>query len=252
MNFAAGAIWNLTMIDAPSWGDAQRSPAMSALVLQHLDLVRHIAAQLVRRLPNSIELDDLVQIGMVGLLETVARYECRNGSSFATFATQRIRGAMIDSLRRSDWGPRSLRRRLRDISVARQLLESRTGNVAKAPAIAASLGMTLTRYFRALQADNQAAEMSTDAPAPRESGGSSLEWTDGKLGLSEALEQEEIVRAIAAAIAKLPAQERVILSLYYDREILMRDIGTWFALSESRICQIHKRSIERVRAALLL
>jgi RNA polymerase sigma factor for flagellar operon FliA len=229
------------MIDAPLWKAAQRSPAMPGLVLENLDLVRRIAARMARRLPSSVELDDLVQIGTVGLMEAAARYECRNGSSFATYATQRIRGAMIDSLRRCDWGSRSLRRRLRDIDVAKQRLESRTGHVAKAPAIAASLGMTLTRYFRALQADSQTVQISSDAL---------LDSPDGRLGLSEALEQAEVLRAIGAAIAKLPLQERVILLLYYDREVLMRDIGARFALSESRICQILKRSIDRVRTTM--
>jgi RNA polymerase sigma factor for flagellar operon FliA len=234
------------MIDAPLRKTVQRTPAMPALVVEHLDLVRRIAAQMLRRLPSSVEFDDLVQSGTVGLMEAAVRYECRNGSTFATFATQRIRGAMIDSLRRSDWGSRSLRRRLRDIADARQRLESRTGSAAKAPAIAASLGMTLKCYFGALQADNQAAQISTDALL----GERSVETADGKLGLSETLEQAEMLRAIAAAIDTLTVRDRVILLLYYDREVLMRDIGIQFALSESRICQILKRTIERLRVAL--
>jgi RNA polymerase sigma factor for flagellar operon FliA len=201
---------------------------------------------MVRRLPSSIEFDDLVQSGTVGLMEAAVRYDCRDGSTFATYASQRIRGAMIDSLRRSDWGSRSMRRRLRDIADARQRLENRTGSAAKAPAIAASLGMTLECYFGALQADNQAAQISTDALL----GERSVETADDQLGLSETLEQTEMSCAIAAAIATLTLRERAILLLYYDREILMRDIGIQFALSESRICQILKRSIERVRVAL--
>jgi RNA polymerase sigma factor FliA len=230
------------MVDPAQAAALQCTPAMSALVLQHLDLVRRIAVQMVRRMPTSIELDDLIQTGMVGLLESAARYQCRSESSFATFATQRIRGAMLDSLRRCDWGPRALRRRLRDIDDARRCIESRTGAAAKSSAIAASAGMTLTRYFRALQADSQAVPMSIEEAAPP--------WIDGKLGMLEALEQAEVVRAIAAAIAALPAQDRAILLMYYGRQVLMRDIGIRFAVSESRICQIHKRSIEHVRAAL--
>jgi RNA polymerase sigma factor FliA len=228
------------------------SPAKADLALQHVELVRRIATQMVRRIPRSIEVDDLIQTGMVGLLEAVARHDCRNDASFAAFATRRIRGAMIDSLRRCDWGSRELRRRLRDIGDARQRIEGRTGKAAKSQAIADSLGMTLKRYFRALQADSQAVQTSIEMVPPRGTAGDSAEWPDGKLGPPEALEQAEIVRAIAAAIAALPAQERSILLLYYGRELLMRDIGIRFAISESRICQIHKRGIERVRAALAM
>lgn len=246
MILAAGGIWNGTMLDAPLLKSDHRTPAMPALVLEHLDLVRRIAAQMLRRMPSSVELDDLVQSGTIGLMEAAVRYECRNGSTFATYATQRIRGAMIDYLRCSDWGSRSLRRRLRDIANARQRLESRTGSVAKAPAIAASLGMTLKRYFGALQADSQAAPVSTATLVAE----GWVETADGKLGLSESLEQAEVLRAIDAAIATLTLRERVILLLYYDHDVLMRDIGIKLDLSESRICQILKRSIERVRAEL--
>lgn len=217
-----------------------RNEAGVPLVLKHLDLVRRLAGQMMRRMPSSVEMDDLIQTGMVGLLESVARYQYRSGASFATYATQRIRGAMLDSLRRNDCGNRALRRELRAIANARQCIETRTCAAAKARAIAGSLGMTLDRYFRALQAGNQAVQMRIEA----------REWADGKPGLPEALEQDEATRAIAEAIGALPAQERRILLLYYGEELLMRDIGVQFDVSESRICQIHKRSIERVRAAL--
>ena len=220
----------------------RRTAAMAALVLKHLDLVRRLAAHMMRRLPRSVEMDDLIQTGMVGLLEAVSRYQPRSDSTFATYATQRIRGAMIDSLRRGDRATRELRRELRAIDGARQCIEGRTCSAARAPAIAGSLGMTLERYFRALQAGNQAVQISLEA----------RDWVDGNPSPPEALEQVEATRAIAAAIRALPAQERSVLLLYYGRDLLMRDIGIQFAVSESRICQIHKRSIEHVRAALQL
>jgi len=238
------------MIDAAQTTPARPMPAAAELVLQHLNLVRRIAKQMVRRMPSNVEAEDLIQTGMVGLLEAATRYECRHDASFATYAKRRIRGAMIDSLRRCDWGTRQLRRRLRDIDDARQRIEGRTGEAAKARAIADALGMTLQRYFRALQAESQAVQMSMEVVATRAAMGESREWPDGKVGLPEALERAEIVRAVAAAVATLPSQERSILELYYDRELPLRDIGIRFALSESRICQIHKRSIARVRAAL--
>jgi RNA polymerase sigma factor for flagellar operon FliA len=235
---------------APPAPPARAAPPTAELVLQHLNLVRRIAMQMMRRMPSNVEADDLIQTGMVGLLEAATRYECRHDASFATYATRRIRGAMIDSLRRCDWGPRQLRRRLRDIEDARQRIEGRTGEAAKAPAIADALGMTLPRYFRALQAQSQAVRMSMEVVATRAATGESRDLPDGKVGLPEALERAEAVRAVTAAIAALPSQERNILALYYDRELPLRDIGERFSLSESRICQIHKRSIARVRASL--
>ena len=109
------------------------------LVLKHLNLVRRIANQMVRRMPSNVDAQDLIQTGMLGLLEAATRYECRRDASFATYAKRRIRGAMIDSLRRCDWGTRQLRRRLRDIDDARQRIEGRTGEAAKARAIADAL-----------------------------------------------------------------------------------------------------------------
>ena len=237
-----------TLIDAAQTSPTRQGPATAGLVLQHINLVRRIAKQMVRRMPSSVEAEDLIQTGMVGLLEAATRYECRRDASFATYAKRRIRGAMIDSLRRCDWGTRQLRRRLRDIDDARKRIEGRTGEAAKAPAIADALGMTLKRYFRALQAESQAVQMSMEAPAT--STAECRDWPDGKVGLPEALERAEIVGAVAAAVAALPVQERSILALHYDRELPLRDIGLRFALSESRICQIHKRSIARVRASL--
>jgi len=238
------------MLEAVERTPARPAHGTSDLVLQHLTLVRRIAMQMMRRMPSNVEADDLIQTGMVGLLEAAKRYECRHDASFATYATRRIRGAMIDSLRRCDWGPRQLRRRLRDIDDARQRIEGRTGQAAKAPAIADALGMTLPRYFRALQAQSQAVRMSMEVAATHAATGESRDLPDGKVGLPEALERAEIARAIDTAIAALSAQERSILALHYDRELPLRDIGIRFALSESRICQIHKRSIARVRASL--
>jgi RNA polymerase sigma factor for flagellar operon FliA len=236
-------------IETEEWDGSRSIQAKDALVLQHVDLVRRIAYHMMRHMPRSIEVNDLIQTGMVGLLEAAQRYECRNGSSFATYATRRIRGAILDSMRKSDWGPRSLRRRLRDIEGAKLGIERKTGAAAKAAAIAESVGMTLDTYFRAMQDSSQSVQMSLDEPLPPGIGRACADPVDGKAGPAEALEQEQAQRAIAAAIAALPASERLILLLYYDHELLMREIGVTFAMSESRICQIHKRMIERLRAA---
>jgi RNA polymerase sigma factor for flagellar operon FliA len=236
-------------IESEAWPAPPTLPRMDALILQHIDLVRRIAYHMMRRMPHSIEVEDLIQTGMVGLLEAAQRYECRAGSTFSAYATRRIRGAILDSLRRSDWGPRSLRRQLRDIDDAKFCIEQRTGETAKARTIAESAGMTLDAYFRAIQYFSQSIHISLDEPPSFGVGQAFADPTDGKAGPAEEMEQEEAQCAIAAAIAALPETERVILLLYYDEEFLMREIGIRFAVSESRICQIHKRMIERLRAA---
>src|ERR1700722_10775839 len=142
---------SVAAIEAELWSAPLTVSRKEALILQHVDLVRRIAYHMMRHMPRSIEVNDLIQTGMVGLLEAAQRYECRNGSSFATYATRRIRGAILDSMRRSDWGPRSLRRRLRDTEGAKLGTERKPGARAKAPAIAESVGMTLDTYFRAMQ-----------------------------------------------------------------------------------------------------
>jgi RNA polymerase sigma factor for flagellar operon FliA len=240
---------NAPVIERDSWTAPPTVQRKDALVLQHVDLVRRIAYHMMRRMPHSIEVDDLIQTGMLGLLEAAQRYECRAGSTFAAYATRRIRGAILDSLRRSDWGPRSLRRRLRDIDDAKLFIEQRTGEAAKARTIAESVGMTLDGYFRAMQYFSQSIQMSLDEPPPFGAAQTYADPTDGRAGPVEEMEQEELRCAIAAAIAALPETERVILLLYYDEECLMREIGIRLAVSESRICQIHKRTIERLRAA---
>jgi RNA polymerase sigma factor for flagellar operon FliA len=233
---------------AEAWTEPPAVSRKDTLILEHVDLVRRIAYHMMRRMPHSIEVDDLIQTGMVGLLEAAQRYECRAGSTFPAYATRRIRGAILDSLRRSDWGPRSLRRRLRDIDDAKLCIEQRTGEAATARTIAESAGMTLDGYFRAMQYFSQSIHISLDEP-PAGAGQAYVDPADGKAGPVEEMEQDEARCAIAAAIAALPETERVVLLLYYDEEFLMREIGARFAVSESRICQIHKRMIERLRAA---
>jgi RNA polymerase sigma factor FliA len=233
--------------NSDAWTKSHR-PQADALILQHVDLVRRIAYHMKRRIPRNIEVDDLIQTGMVGLLEAAQRYKSDNGASFASYATRRIRGAMLDSLRRADSGSRSLRRRLRGIEGAKLRIEGKTGEPAKAPAIAESIGMTLENYFRAMHDFSQSTQISLDESSP---GAESPceDVRDGKAGPDEELEHGDLLRAVAEAIAALPFFERIILVLYYDQDFLMREIGVRFTVSESRICQIHKRAIERLRAA---
>jgi len=225
--------------------------ANEALVLRHADLVRRIARQMRRRMPGSVDIDDVIQSGMVGLLEAAQRYEGRKGSSFESYAMRRIRGAILDASRRSDWSPRSLRRRLRDIEGAKRRLELRTGDTPTAAAIAAAAGITLEQYHRAMRDFSASVQLSLDEPLPAEGRRAWVEPMDGNPGPAEDAEREQVLHRMTVAIDALPEQERAILLLYYGEELLMREIGEMLAVSESRICQVHKRSLDRLRVATL-
>jgi RNA polymerase sigma factor for flagellar operon FliA len=225
------------------------APKSEALILENGDLVKRIARYLLRRMPGNVELDDLVQAGMVGLLEAAERYTGRESASFATFATHRIRGAMLDSLRDADWSPRSLRRRLRDIEAARQLIEADTCAAARPRLIAEALGLDVETYHRALRDSNLALVMSLEEQASL-AGVAFIEPIDESPLPDEAVEHEQAVRAVMAGLSALPECDHNILWLYYQEEYLLREIAALLALTESRVCQIHKRIIEGLRAAL--
>jgi RNA polymerase sigma factor for flagellar operon FliA len=229
--------------------DSPSSRASDGFVLRHTDLVRKVAYQMIRGMPRNLDVEDLIQTGMVGLLEAAQRYEGRMGASFATFALPRIRGAMLDWSRRSDWGSRSTRRRIKKIEQARVSIETKTGEMAKAPALAEATGMTLDIYFRVVRDVSMSVQLSLDEMARSGEDGLSTEPVDDRAGPAEELEREQMVRALSAAIDALPEDERTIFLLYYDEERLMREIGAMYDLSESRISQIHKRTLERLRAA---
>jgi RNA polymerase sigma factor for flagellar operon FliA len=227
----------------------------AALVLDHDSLVRRIAHHFARRLPAHVELEDLIQAGMVGLLEAAQRYSgseiapCARLASFATFATHRIRGAMLDSLRDADWSPRSLRRRLRDIEGAHRRIQFTTCGAATPPAIAELLGVPLELYYRTLRDSNLARFDRLEEPQASDTGAHPAEPVDESLQPDEELEHRESIEALMAGIDALPSLERTVLELYYEQDYLMREIGVALELSESRVCQIHKRILERLKVA---
>jgi RNA polymerase sigma factor for flagellar operon FliA len=228
-------------------GDGVAAPTTStyeSLILGHGDLVRRIARYMARRLPGQVELDDLEQAGMVGLLEAAQRYADREDACFATYATHRIRGAMLDFLRATDWSPRSLRRRMRDIEAAHQRLDA--CDAPRPRAIAKALGMTLDAYHRTLRDSSFALMISLDQETSA-AGAEFFEPIDQSPRPDEELEYEQALHALTAAIDALPESDHTVLRLYYEQEYLLRDIAAVLALTESRVCQIHKRIIEQLR-----
>jgi RNA polymerase sigma factor for flagellar operon FliA len=224
-------------------------PPPDELVVRHGELVKRIAYHVVSRLPSHIEVDDLIQAGMIGLLNAAQNFEPTKGANFETYAGIRIRGAMLDEARRSNWTPRSTFRNAKQVSLAIRSIENRTGRDAKGPEIAGALGVSLDEYHRMVESaassrilsyeqlagDPERASMLPDAPED---------------GPETVLEGDQFRDAMAAAIAALPERERLVLSLYYDQELNLREIGEILEVSESRVCQIHGQAVIRVRARL--
>ncbi|TFH73336.1 RNA polymerase sigma factor FliA [Gammaproteobacteria bacterium LSUCC0112] len=227
-----------------------QSDSMSDIVILHAPLVKRIAHHLLMRMPSSVQLDDLVQSGMIGLLEAARKYDVSKGASFETYAGIRIRGAMLDEIRRGDWAPRSVHRKSREVADAVRAVESRTGTDAKDHEVAEELGIDLESYHNILQDASGSRLFSFDDLT--ESGGDSvLEAVNEEIaGPSEELQEESFRHHLAEAIDGLPEREKLVLSLYYDEELNLKEIGEVLGVSESRVSQIHSQAALRLRSRL--
>lgn len=219
------------------------------LITTHVSLVKRIAHHLSARLPESVDIDDLMQAGMIGLLEASSNFDDSRGASFETYAGIRIRGAMLDEVRKQDWTPRSVYRKQREVSDMIRSIETRTGRAAEAKEVADGLGISLDDYYDIVRdaagsrlfSLNAAEDDSTYGfPEPR----STTATPDQELS------QEQQSASIAAAIENLPEREQLVLSLYYERELNLKEIGEVLGVSESRICQIRSQAAMRLRSLI--
>jgi len=220
-----------------------------ALVQEYAPLVKRIANHLRGRLPESVDQDDLIQVGLIALLDAARQYSPTKGASFETYAGIRVRGAMLDEVRNTDWTPRSVYRRQRELTAAIQAVENRTGKPADAREIAAELGVPLEEYFRLVTAAAAHRLFSLDQEG--EDGDTPVhQIRDPDAEPSAELESDEFRAAIAAAIHALPEREALVMSLYYEEELNLKEIGEVLGVTESRICQIHGQALARVRASV--
>jgi RNA polymerase sigma factor FliA len=234
-------------MNAPSLYREAARPSTGDLVTRHADLVRRIAHHLAARLPPSVEVDDLIQAGMVGLIEAVRQFDQNAGASFETYASIRIRGAMIDEIRRGDWVPRSVHRRVREAAEATRQIEQREGRAASSAEVAKALGISLDEYGRLMEGAVRGHLLSLDEDSethgePRTSEHAPAPWVQ--------MESSEFHNALVQAIDGLPERERLILSLYYEQELNLREIGAVLGITESRVCQVHGQAMVRLRARL--
>tara|TARA_R110001583_G_scaffold26571_3_gene95736 strand:+ start:7075 stop:7770 length:696 start_codon:yes stop_codon:yes gene_type:complete len=218
----------------------------SELIERHTELVQKIAYHLMVRLPPSVLVDDLIQSGMIGLLEAARNFDVTKGASFETFAGIRIRGAMLDEMRRGDWVPRSVHKNSRSIASAIAEVEKITGRDAKEAEIAKQLSLTLPEYHHMLRDVNCAKLVAYEDLASSEEGLSN-EPIGSDMTFNE-VSEAQFASKLADMIKELPEREALVLSLYYDEELNLKEIGLVLDVSESRVSQIHSQALHRLKA----
>ena len=213
-------------------------------------LVKRIALHLKARLPASVEVDDLIQSGMLGLMDALQNFEEGHGAVFETYASIRIRGAMIDEMRASDWAPRSVHRNTREISQAITVLSHRLGRGPKDVEIAAELKVSVEKYRQMLLDSSTSQMIGIEDLGVSEDVLSADSSSNHEDKLFNALATSEFRQALAKAISELPTREQQVLAFYYDEELNLREIGQVLEVSESRVCQILSQAMARLRSLL--
>ena len=221
----------------------------SALLEQHTVLVKRIAYHLLARLPASVLVDDLIQSGMIGLLEAANNFDNSKGASFETFAGIRIRGAMLDEIRRGDWVPRSVHKNSRMISEAIKSLEAAYGRDVTDVEVSEKLNISINEYHQILN----------DVSSGKILGIDDLGVSEDVIGIAHSdqhnepyanIEHSNFKKSLAECISSLPEREALVLSLYYDEELNLREIGQVLDVSESRVSQIHSQAMHRLKARM--
>lgn len=225
----------------------------NAMIKQYQPLVRRLAHHMMAKLPANIQVDDLIQVGLIGLSDALARYEPTQGVQFETFATQRIRGAMLDELRENDWMSRGSRKSQKEIEQALRRAEHKLGRCPLESEVATELGLSLVEY------QNMLAKVRGTQLLYLEDMSRGSEDDDSYLdrheGVSEAdpmqlLRDQRFRQALVTAISNLPEREQHIMSMYYENDMNLKEIAAVLDVTESRVCQLHSQSIARLRAKM--
>jgi RNA polymerase sigma factor FliA len=223
--------------------------SMKETIAEHTVLVKRIANHLLLRLPAHIQVEDLIQAGMIGLIEAFKNFRTDKGARFSTYAGIRIRGAMLDEMRKGDWVPRSVHKNTRRITESMKILENRTGCDARDADIAQDMGVALKDYYKMLR-DSHAAKVYpfedlnyADDPTWQQTHGEHM-------GILDALQFDCFKQSLAHHIQNLSEREGLVLSLYYDEDLNLKEVGEVLGVSESRVSQIHGQAMERLKHLL--
>ena len=221
----------------------------TVLLEQHTVLVKRIAYHLLARLPASVIVDDLIQSGMIGLSEAANNFDSSKGASFETFAGIRIRGAMLDEIRRGDWTPRSVHKNSRMVSEAIKQLEAKLGRDVSDIEVAEKLDISLNEYHHILSEVSTGKILGIDDLGVSED---ALKFDDACHGDDpyQSIEHIAFKKGLSECISSLPEREALVLSLYYDEELNLREIGQVLDISESRVSQIHSQAMHRLKARM--
>jgi RNA polymerase sigma factor FliA len=233
-------------------GDGGRTTGRDLLLMEHLPTVRYLARRIHERLPQHVELDDLVSAGVVGLIDAFSKFDHKKKVQFKSYAQFRIRGAILDSLRTLDWSPRELRRKGRAVEEAIRAVTQRAGRAPLEQEIAAEMELTLAEY-QALLGDLKGLEIgSLHMERSEDSGDEELSYIPGSPDEDPLFRclKGEMKQRLVDAIDELPEKERMVLTLYYYEELTMKEIGLTLGVVESRVSQIHSSAVLRLRVAL--
>jgi RNA polymerase sigma factor for flagellar operon FliA len=220
-------------------------------VADYAPLVKRIAYHLMARLPSSVQVDDLIQAGLIGLLDAVKNYDGSQGAQFESYATQRIRGSMLDELREADWLPRNARKNCRQVENAIGAMQQRLGRQPTEQEVADSLNVPLDRYQAMLQ-DARGCQLLYYEDFHDEGAEDFFDHfrSEGQVSPLDILQDERFRGVLAKAIAALPEREKMVMGLYYEQELNLKEIGQILGVSESRVCQLHSQAVARLRGGL--
>lgn len=230
------------------------SPSEGELVERYLPLVKTVAGRIAMTLPSHIDLQDLYSAGLVGLLDALRRFDTQSGTSFESYARLRIRGAILDELRRMDWVPRSVREKARRVQEAMRTLEQKRGKIPSEEEVARSLNVSTEDYQTLLDEIRPASFVCLDSArnTENEEGATLYEGVadDRQVDPGERTAEREMARLIVDRLEMLPEMQRKVLALYYFEDLRLREIAEVFGVTESRICQIHAQAILSIKAYL--
>lgn len=225
------------------------------IIIEYSPMIKYVANRIAMRLPPHVEVDDLISVGVLGLLDAIEKYDSSRGAKFKTYAEFRVRGSILDELRSLDWVPRSIRQKATQMDNVTQRLQGKYGRPPEDEEIAEELGLDMNEFFTAMNDTRSMPILSLEDLGINKETGEQQNLLDCLIGDSEAdpatqIRLDELKQIIAQGIDTLPEKERLMISLYYYEELTMKEIGEVLGITESRVSQIHSKAVFRLRTKL--